>query len=151
MSSLRLRCVSGAAFYAAKASLISPQKGETQQLLLLIVCMSTCILLPCGGYCNRVVTAGGFSLSFCQPSCSSGPSVILVSFVPLQVKHWASFGARGYEGMCFSLWHCQDEARLKWANRIKSKPFIEDPVTGHRLGVFRAYWLDALPRHRHVD
>lgn len=74
--------VSVPAFYAAKASLICPQKGETQQLLLLIVCMSTCILLPCGGYCNRVVAAGGFSPSFCQPSCSPGPSVILVSFVP---------------------------------------------------------------------
>lgn len=79
------------AFYAAKAYLICPQTGETQQLLLLIVCMSTCILLPCGGYCNRVVAAGGFPPSFCLPSCSSGPSVILVSFILPTTSHTLRF------------------------------------------------------------
>lgn len=88
---LHLSWVSVSAFYAARAYLICPQTGETQQLLLLIVCMSTCILLPCGGYCNRVFAAGGFPPSFCLPSCSSGPSVILVSFIPPTTSHTLRF------------------------------------------------------------
>lgn len=144
MPSLRLRCVSGAAFYAAKASLIWPQKGETQQLLLLIVCMSTCISLPCGGYCNRVAAAGGFSPLFCQLSCFCGPSVILVSFIPYK-SHTGLFFVYVYDGMRLSLWQCQDPTYLQQNDRVKSSPLSEYLVTGHWLGIFVPFGLTRIP------
>lgn len=63
--------------------MIHPQTGETQQLLQLIVCMSTCVWPPCGGYCIRGVAAGGFARCWrwcwCRPARSPGRTVVQVS------------------------------------------------------------------------
>lgn len=98
------------------ASLVRLQTRETQQLLPIIVCMSTRIALPCGGYGHRGVAAGGFALWFCQPSCSPGLTVIQVSFTTCAL-------------FCFWFW----------------LPIIEYTVTGHWAGgLFDAGRLDVL-------
>lgn len=86
---LQLRAHSPAArfslsfFFFRTASVIHPQTGETQQLLQLIVCMSTCVWPPCGGYCIRGVAAGGFARCWrwcwCRPARSPGRTVVQVS------------------------------------------------------------------------
>lgn len=142
VSSLRLRCVSGAAFYAAKASLIFSQTGETQQLLLLIVLhvdvhittmwrlLQSCCC--CWWIFSLILSASVLLWADCHP----GKFRTLASQTPGSLVLMS-------DGMWLSLCCCRDG--------VNSNPLVEYPVTGHWLGIFPACWLDTLVRHRHVD
>lgn len=142
VSSLRLRCVSGAAFYAAKASLIFSQTGETQQLLLLIVLhvdvhittmwrlLQSCCC--CWWIFSLILSASVLLWADCHP----GKFRTLASQTPGSLVLMS-------DGMWLSLCCCRDG--------VNSNPLVEYPVTGHWLGIFPACWLDTLVRHLHVD
>lgn len=71
--------ISARCLFPPTAAVIRPQTGESQQLLRLFVCMSTCVSPACGGSCIRGVAAGGCAGCWCQPPRSPGPTPIQVS------------------------------------------------------------------------